>query len=135
MEAEKKAAENILTKMNTLIPELLALLKEVQEQETPIIVEGINDKNSLEKLGLANILLLNKPVYELIEQFPRNEVIILTDFDQAGKKLYAKINHECSQRGIRVNNQLRHFLMRETGVKHIEHLYSFIQRRNAFKEF
>ena len=32
-------------------------------QDKPIIVEGKKDKTALEKLGLRNIIILNKPNY------------------------------------------------------------------------
>lgn len=113
--------------------DILSFLQKLEETETPIIVEGKNDRAALEQLGLHQIITLDKkPIFKIIEHLLTaniREIAILTDLDSEGKKLYRKLNHECSQRGIRVNNQLRHFLLKETTLGQIEGLATFMKHQ------
>ena len=109
--------------------ELLSLLDGLQE--TFILVEGPSDKAALQELGLYSVVAIDKrPHYKVVEsllQADIKEIVILTDLDTEGRKLYRKFNHECSQRGIKVNNKLRHFLLRETSLGQVEGLAKFIR--------
>ena len=107
--------------------EFCRLLQEIKEGNILIIVEGKKDKRALEELGLTNIITLyHKPLYKIMEELPAKEVIILTDFDKEGKKLYGKLRQECLRLGIKVNNKLRNFLIKEARISHIEGLTTFI---------
>jgi len=110
-----------------LSAQIYELLDKISREEIPVIVEGRNDKKALRELGIEHIFTLNKPLYKIIEELPGKEVVILTDFDAKGKQLYKKINHECSQRGFRVNNTLRLFLIRNTTLSHIEGFATFLR--------
>ncbi len=116
--------------MTQLHQQLLTLLKELQEEDTFILVEGKNDRAALESLGIYNVIMINRrPLFKVVESLLQEEVkeiVILTDFDHEGRKLYRRLNHECSQRGIKVNNKLRHFLMRKTSLGQVEGLPSFL---------
>ncbi len=79
----------------------------------PVIVEGLKDKQALQVFGFENIFMINKPLFRIIEELSRfEEVLILTDLDNAGRKLYSMLKSELSYRGVRVNDCLRHFLFR-----------------------
>ena len=54
-----------------------------------IIVEGIKDKKALEGFGVTNVITLNKSIFEIIDNADYDEVVILTDLDKHGKKLYS----------------------------------------------
>ncbi len=117
--------------------ELLFLLEEAKEQNFPIIVEGKNDKAALEKLGFSNLVLLHKkPLYKVVENLAEDlakgrrtkEVVILTDLDQEGRRLFGKLSKECQLNGIKVNNKLRQGLLR-TPLAHIEGLVTFLQNQ------
>ena len=105
-------------------------LEELRDNQTAIVVEGREDRKALQYFGLTNILVLyTKPFYKIIEAlqaFP--EIVILTDLDKEGKHLYAKINDECSRRGIKINNSFRHFLFKKTELAHIEGLPRYVER-------
>lgn len=109
--------------------QIIEHLERLRDEEIPVMVEGRKDKAALQELGLQLILVLyQKPFYKVIEslqQFP--EIAILTDLDREGKKLYAKIKDACSQRGIRVNDKLRLFLMKETPLSQIEGLPRYLE--------
>jgi 5S rRNA maturation endonuclease (ribonuclease M5) len=99
------------------------------ESQTLIIVEGKNDKKALKKLGLRNIVTLSTPLYKVIEIIKDKEIVILTDFDKQGKILYKKIKSDCSQRGIKINDKLRLFLMLKTRLVHIEGLDTYLKNK------
>jgi 5S rRNA maturation endonuclease (ribonuclease M5) len=105
-------------------------IRELIENDITIIVEGRKDRAALKKLGVENIIILNKPLYKISEALAQNEkqAIILTDLDSEGKKLYAKLNHELCQLGIHVDNGFRQFLFRKTKLRQIEGMDSYIQR-------
>ena len=110
--------------------DILDHLDDLQERNIPIIVEGREDKKALLYFGLSNVLVLyTKPFYKIIEALQRYpEVAVLTDLDKEGKRLYAKINDECSRRGININNTFRNFLFKETELAHIEGLPRYVER-------
>jgi 5S rRNA maturation endonuclease (ribonuclease M5) len=98
-------------------------------KDTLVLVEGPNDKRSLEKLGFQNVVFMNKPLYKLVESYDaEEEIILLTDLDQHGRGLYKYFYQEFTKRGVRVNNRLRILLM-QTPVKHIEGLFHYLQKK------
>jgi 5S rRNA maturation endonuclease (ribonuclease M5) len=91
-----------------------------------IIVEGPKDKRSLEKLGCTNVIHLQKPLFQTVEELQHHEeVLILTDLDEHGRKLYKYFYSELTKRGVRVNNKLR-LLIFQTPIRHIEGLATYL---------
>ncbi len=88
-----------------------------------IIVEGKKDKRALEQLGCKRIITLEKKaLFEVVEMVEEKEVIILTDMDAEGKRLYGKLKRMFSKRGVKVLNDLRLLLFRHK-VSHVEGLH------------
>ncbi len=85
-----------------------------------IIVEGKKDKKALEDLGIYNIITFSNSSHISIEKIDHKEVIILTDLDQAGKKLYAILKTNLQRRGIKIDNKFREFLFKKTKISSIE---------------
>ena len=103
--------------------EFQELIDKAITSNTMIIVEGKKDKTALEKLGISNIIELNKkPLYQVVEEISadNDECIILTDLDKKGKELYGKLNSDLQERGVKVNNKLREFLFKNTKLRQIE---------------
>lgn len=97
-----------------------------------ILVEGKNDKASLEELGFENVFSIDKmALYRVVEEIVKRtkDVVILTDLDTEGKKLYGYLNSELSQRGVRVHNRLRTFLFRHTKLRQIEGMVNYTRRQ------
>lgn len=93
-----------------------------------VLVEGPNDKRSLEKLGFTDVVHLSGPLYQMVELIEEeDEIIVLTDLDSHGKNLYKYFYCELTKRGVRVNNRLRLALF-ETPVRQIEGLWSYLRR-------
>lgn len=108
----------------------MELLLETLEEHTDTltIVEGKNDKRALERFGFQNVRTLDRPLYKVVEEIDEEEVIILTDLDSHGKKLYGYFFRECSRRGIKINNRVRQMLF-VTELRQIEGLWRYIQRK------
>lgn len=100
----------------------------------PVLVEGPRDVRSLEKLGFLNIVRLDKPLFAMVEQLEgEEELLILTDLDDQGRKLYKYFYDEFARRGVRVNNRLR-LLIFQTPIRHIEGLARFLERQADARE-
>ena len=94
-----------------------------------IIVEGKKDKTALESLGIKNIYVLKGPLYENIEKISKKhkQVVILTDLDYEGRKIFSRLNSRLQERGVNVNNSFREFLFKETKLRQIEGIVRYIQ--------
>ena len=55
------------------------------------------------------------------------ECIILTDLDKTGKQLYGKLSHGLQQFGVKIDNNFRNFLFKNTKLRQIEGLATYIE--------
>jgi len=97
-----------------------------------ILVEGKKDSAALKKLGLKNkIFILNKPLFEVVEEISRQtkNVILLTDLDSEGKKLYSKLKKDFQQHGIKIDDKFREFLFK-TQLRQIEGMDTYYDKLN-----
>ena len=107
--------------MNEIIDEL----ENIKNKKYLVIVEGKKDKSSLEYFGLYNILTLkNKPLFEIIESVNYNDVVILTDLDHEGRKMFSKLNYQLQRSGIKVHNKIRNLIFRSK-IRQIEGLKNY----------
>jgi 5S rRNA maturation endonuclease (ribonuclease M5) len=104
--------------------ELINELKKLKESNKLIIVEGKKDIISLKSLGINNVIEIKGSLEIFSEEIAKNnkEVILLTDLDEEGKKLFRKLNSYLCQQGVNINNDFRNFLFRKTKLKQIEGL-------------
>ncbi|AEK20369.1 hypothetical protein MMMIC1C10_03790 [Methanococcus maripaludis] len=114
-------------------------LKSLAENGIPILVEGPNDILSLKNLKIrANFITVsNTPVFQIADDLITkniSEVILLTDFDRAGREYAKNIMEEFQSRGIKVNNLIRKEILKYSrgDLKDIESLYPYISRRINF---
>jgi len=101
-----------------------------------IIVEGKKDRAALESFGIKNIVELSKkPLFHLIEDVAakNNHCIILTDLDAKGRELYGKLSRGLSHLGVKVDDSFRNFLRRETQLRQIEGLRSYVEKLSKAK--
>lgn len=118
--------------MDEIAQELYSLIQKEIEKKTLFIVEGEKDRKALSLLGVEYIITLQtKPLYKVIEEVAdiAPEVVILTDLDKEGKKLYAKLRAGLSPFGIRIDNTLRYFILKNTTLQQMEGLDTFLQKR------
>ena len=101
------------------------------EEQPAIIVEGQNDKASLLKLGMENVITLKgKPLFKVVERVAAetDACLILTDLDEEGKKLYGVLRAGLQQHGVKIDDRFRHFLFKETELRQLEGLFRYAQR-------
>lgn len=108
------------------------LLQKLLESEDAVIVEGKKDRAALENLGVGSsrILTLNKkPLFVVAEAVAKDydEVVILTDLDAEGKKLYGHLNSLLQQLGVRIDGSFRNFLFRNTKLRQIEGISAVVR--------
>lgn len=91
-----------------------------------IIAEGKKDKKALEGLGFKKVKILDKALYKIVEEVGeevgKEGMLILTDLDKEGKKLYGRLNSALRGRGVKVENELRNFLLKNSKVRQVEGL-------------
>ena len=115
--------------MNQETEEIYNLVEKIKESNTLVIVEGKKDKAALQKLGINNIIELNKkPLFQIVEDIANSndECVILTDLDKKGKELFGKLNSDLQRRGLRVNNKFREFLFKHTKLRQIEGIDTYL---------
>ncbi len=94
-------------------------VQELKKCNKLIIVEGKNDKKALEDLGINNIITFSNSPLLSIENIKEQEVVILTDIDKAGRKMYSILKQELQKRKVKVDDRFRKFLF-YTRISHIE---------------
>lgn len=113
--------------------ELLGFIEKIKASGTLVIVEGKKDKIALQKLGIGNITELNKkPLFAVVEEIAdsNEECIILTDLDKEGRQLYSNLNSNLQRHGVKVDNKLREFLFKNTKLRQIEGIDTYLDNYN-----
>lgn len=101
------------------------LIHELKNYDYPIIVEGKNDKLVLENFDVRNVYdISGKNLEELSEEIVEKteEVLILTDFDEEGRRKASFLNRFFETRNIRVNKSLRKRIKFLVNITKIEDL-------------
>jgi len=111
------------------INEIRSLLEEIKQSGVLVIVEGLKDVRSLNELGIANVMHLKKPLYAVVEEIASKveEVVLLTDLDEEGKKLYHVLSRDLQKHGVKIDNRLRELLFK-TELRHLEGLSAYLAR-------
>ena len=123
--------------MNKKTEELQFFIEKIKSSEILVIVEGKKDREALQKLGIGNIVELSKkPLFQVIEDVAskNKDCIILTDLDAKGRELYGKLNRGLSHFGIKVDDSFRNFLRKETQLRQIEGLRSYMEKLSKSKD-
>lgn len=100
----------------------------LRESDKLIIVEGKKDFTALKKLEIGKVITINKPIFHLIDSINEREVIILTDLDKTGRRLYSKLRHNLQRKGIKIDNNFRNFLISETRLTNIEGIITYVNK-------
>ena len=75
--------------------ELKNLIERMNVEIPCVIVEGIKDKESLEKIGYKG-----KIFYANRVKIPREKMVILTDFDEEGTKIAKRITRRVGEKNV-----------------------------------
>lgn len=109
---------------------LIDQIKTLKKSNKLVIVEGKKDINALAKLGVYKVIEINGPLELFAEKVSKrvNEVVLLTDLDLEGKKLYKRLNHLLSQLGVKVDNNFRNYLFKHTQLTQIEGVDTYFKK-------
>ncbi len=106
-------------------------LEEIKRENYLVIVEGKKDRQALESLGLCKIMeLKNRPLFKVIESINEDKVVILTDLDNEGRKLFGKLRHSLQKKGIKINNKMRNELFKSR-LRNLEGLDTYLKFYNC----
>jgi len=106
---------------------IMKLLGDIIARDVMVVVEGNKDKRALEELGVKNIKVLKKSLYETVEEIKdEDEVVLLVDLDRQGKKIYSRLMSDLVGFGVKINNKLREYLFKNTKLRQIEGLTTAI---------
>jgi 5S rRNA maturation endonuclease (ribonuclease M5) len=98
-------------------------IREINNSNKVVIVEGKKDKKALREIGVINSIetLEGKPLYKVTEDIAKHKyIIILTDLDKEGKKLYGRLSSYLQHQGCEIDNKFREFLLKKTKIRQIE---------------
>src|SRR3989344_1548213 len=109
---------------------MISWLESLRNSDKLKIVEGKKDILALESFGIKNIRQLDKPLYSFIEEVSSNnsEVIILTDLDQEGRRLYSILRHNLQKRKVKIDNYFREYLFKNTKLTQIEGIKRYVKK-------
>lgn len=115
---------------------MISWIESLRESDKLKIVEGKKDLHALQSLGISNIKQINKPLYSFVEEicFQSKEVIILTDLDKEGKRLYSLLKHNLQKRKVKIDNHFREYLFNNTKLTQIEGITRYIKKNFSFSE-
>jgi 5S rRNA maturation endonuclease (ribonuclease M5) len=117
------------------ITKLLETLTQLSERGDTIVVEGIRDLECLRELGIHGEVICTQSngngFGDLVEQLStRPEVIILTDFDDEGEILAARLSQELTRLRVRVNHSIWRQLkdLARGDIRSIEEMRGLLER-------
>lgn len=101
------------------------LLREINEIGYNILVEGKRDRQSLEKLGLQNkiILCANSKPDKIVGKVQSNTAIIMTDLDKTGMELTKKYKEWLKAHNKKSDNIYVMKLAKMLNTKFVEEFY------------
>ena len=106
-------------------------LQKLKESKKHIVVEGIKDKRALINIGILaqRIHTLKKPLFAASEDIAQQtkDIIILTDIDREGKKLYVNLRGNFARLGVRTDTYFREFLFNNSELSHIEGIDTYFK--------
>jgi len=115
--------------VDEIIEQIGQLLEDIKQKNILVVVEGLKDVRSLKDLGISNVMHLKKPLYAVVEEIASKvkEVVLLTDLDEEGKKLYHVLSGDLQKHGVKIDNRLRELLFK-TDIRQIEGLSVYLAR-------
>lgn len=111
---------------------LQQIIDDIVNENILVVVEGIKDKRALNLLGIKNVKVLDGPLYKMVEEIVAvvKKCVVLTDLDEEGKKLYARISKDLRKFGVKVDDRLRNYLFKETTLRQIEGMNRWVENND-----
>ena len=113
---------------------------DIVRSDAVVLVEGPKDEVALKLLGIEKVYALNKqPLYVVVEELSLvcSEVILLTDIDVEGDKLFTKLRCDFIASGVKVVVSFREWLSKNTSVRQVEDLSGYVlnlKKKLGFEE-
>ncbi|MFQ5887365.1 MAG: toprim domain-containing protein [Candidatus Hydrothermarchaeales archaeon] len=108
--------------------------------DVPIIVEGKKDESALRAIGVKGKIFristgvpLFKFCEDISDRYP--EVIILTDLDKEGERLFKKLKNYLLHKGVKINETFRKDILSKLETYEVESLYTRLMKVNGQKDF
>gem|GEM_PF-1526320 len=111
--------------MSSVTNDTLAAIHEelhrLRDEQPLFVVEGKRDRHALTYLGFKNIIILDRPLFAMVEMIAQQatSVILLTDLDKEGKKIYTTLASDLQRHAVVIDTRLRELLFK-TPVRQIE---------------
>ncbi|MBN1157592.1 toprim domain-containing protein [Candidatus Woesearchaeota archaeon] len=108
-------------------------VEEINKSDKLIIVEGKKDLGALRGVGIRNRVetLDGNPLYKVAEDTaPYKYIIILTDLDKEGRKIYGRLSAYLQSHGCEIDNRFREFLLKKTKLRQIEGIKTYSERES-----
>lgn len=126
-----------------LITGVLRELRMASLRGAAVVVEGEDDADALNRIGIANLFLVStEGIRRMCEELEgKEEVIILTDFDSEGEEINERISEGLTSFGVRVNRELRErfkkaFLPYSRTVEGLKDVFEYLSFSGLiFREF
>jgi 5S rRNA maturation endonuclease (ribonuclease M5) len=93
---------------------------QLYSEKNLIVVEGKKDKEPLQELNIKNVYAIHE--ISRIDTSYFKEVLILTDRDRKGKKIYKYLYHYFTSEGLVINEKLREEFFKVFGVVRVEEI-------------
>jgi 5S rRNA maturation endonuclease (ribonuclease M5) len=108
--------------------QLHEFLEKLKKSKKLIIVEGNKDKEVLKKIGFKKIYVISgKTLDKVAEEIKEKEVIILTDFDEEGRKKFRLLKKFFQSKGTKVDKDVRRRLKFLFKIGKIEELKFYLK--------
>ncbi len=106
-----------------------------ENADTPIIVEGKNDKLALRQLGIGGVVYVvngRHTLFQMCEEISREQrkVILLTDWDRKGGQICHTLSKGFAANGVSVDEKIRSRLssLSSGDIKDVEGLPRLVER-------
>jgi 5S rRNA maturation endonuclease (ribonuclease M5) len=117
--------------MNRNYEEVLEGINEIRKIDdyTAIVVEGKLDKKALEIFGIENVFIYTneQKVVNEIKKSGLKEAVILTDYDEEGRRKNYVLKNFLTNSGIKVNNSFRIYFRKTFRITKIEEMVFYFK--------
>jgi len=122
--------------------ELVSVVQEMCDLVDAVVVEGVHDKEALKGMGITKDIVTFSSGFSFVDFIDylrrrHKRIVILTDFDRAGKRFNKKLSAGLERAGIKVEWRYRKEIGRILGIrglKCIESINSFRNKVFALQE-
>ncbi len=126
--------------MRERLTQLEDLLEDLRRANanTPILVEGANDRKALKQLGCSGVILLvhdGEPLIDTADRLARRHpsLILLLDWDRTGGTIHHRVKEVLETHAVEVDGRFRQEMARlaRSEAKTIEEMPSVLYRLRA----